>query len=241
MPRAPLPGAGVTRHQGDLADHLRGHYSSFIAHTGSCTNPNFSFLFRILLIKKVFAGCCLPLLEVGPSRHYLCNPCVGDWIPTPPCYSGALTRFFPKDIGLTLRETRLAHESTPAIATSAGSLISGLQSFDHLQSPTLTWPPDRSHRSVPRTLSGRAFYTTHRPSGYPTRDVASLHDRHGQLSRLDFHQLDCSLGSCSFPHWAFRSSSPQGIRVRRYGAWIGIAYKPNSLYSLAVGHREHPW
>ena len=119
--------------------------------------------------------------------------------------------------------------------------FSGLQSFDHLQSPTLTWPPDRSHRSVPRTLSGRAFYTTHRPSGYPTRDVASLHDRHGQLSRLDFHQLDCSLGSCSFPHWAFRSSSPQGIRVRRYGAWIGIAYKPNSLYSLAVGHREHPW
>ncbi len=214
VPRAPLPGAGVTRHQGDLADHLRGHYSSFIAHRGSCANPNSSFLFRILLIKKVFAGCCLPLLEVGPSRHYLCNPCVGDWTHTPPCSSGALTRFFPKDIGLTSQETRSAHENTPAIATSAGSPFSGLQSFDHLQSPTLTWPPDRSHRSVPRTLSGWAFYTTHRPSGYPTRDVASLRDRHGQLSRLDFHQLDCSLVGCSFPHWAFRSSSPQGIQVR---------------------------
>ena len=105
---------------------VRGHSPSFIAHTGSCASPNSSFLFRVLLITNVFAGCCPPLLEVGHSRHYLCNPCAGDWTPTPPCSSGALTRFFPKDIGLTLRETRLAHESTPAIATSAGSPISGL-------------------------------------------------------------------------------------------------------------------
>ncbi len=67
----------------------------------------------------------------------------------------------------------------PCKAISTGNRFSGLQSFDHLQSPTLTWPPDRSHRSAPRTLSGRAFYTTHRPSGYPTRDVASLRDRLG--------------------------------------------------------------
>ena len=32
-----------------------------------------------------------------------------------------------------------------------------------------------------------------------------------------------------FPHTAFRSSSPQGMRVYRYGAWTGIAHKPNSL------------
>jgi hypothetical protein len=47
-----LPGAGVPRHQGDLTDHLRGHYSSFIAHTGSCASPISSFLFRVLLNKE---------------------------------------------------------------------------------------------------------------------------------------------------------------------------------------------
>ena len=148
MPRAPLPGAGVPRHQGDLTDHLRGHYSSFIAHTGSCASPISSFLFRVLLIKKVFAGCCLPLLEVGPSRHYLCNPCVGDWTHTPPCSSGALTRFFPKDIGLTSRETRLAHKNTPAIATSAGSPFRGCNhstsSISHTHLAPRSLPPQRT-------------------------------------------------------------------------------------------------
>ena len=42
-------------------------------------------------------------------------------------------------------------------------------------------------------LGGRAVYTTHRPGGYPFRDVASLRVRLGQLTRLDLHQLDCSL------------------------------------------------
>ncbi len=94
-----------------------------------------------LLIKKVFAGCCLPLLEVGPSRHYLCNPCAGDWIHTPPCSSGALTRFFPKDNGLTLRDTRLAHESTPAIATSAGSPFRGCSHSIIFNLPHSLGPP----------------------------------------------------------------------------------------------------
>jgi hypothetical protein len=31
VPRAPLPGMGVTHHQSDLEDHLRGRYPSFIA------------------------------------------------------------------------------------------------------------------------------------------------------------------------------------------------------------------
>ncbi len=179
MPRAPLPGAGIPRPQGDLTDHLRGHYSSFIAHTGSCASPISSFLFRVLLIKKVFAGCCLPLLEVGPSRHYLCNPCVGDWTHTPPCTLGCSYPFLPQGHRPHVTGNTFGAREYPCKAISTGNRFSGLQSFDHLQSPTLTWPPDRSHRSAPRTLSGRAFYTTHRPSGYPTRDVASLRDRLG--------------------------------------------------------------
>jgi len=44
---------------------------------------------------------------------------------------------------------------------------------------------------------GQAVYTTHSSVGYLPRDVASLRVRHEQLTRLDFHQLDCSLVGCS--------------------------------------------
>ena len=40
---------------------------------------------------------------------------------------------------------------------------------------------------------GQALYPTHRSVGYLPRDVVSLRVRHEQLTRLDFHQLDCSL------------------------------------------------
>ena len=39
VPRAPLPGMGVTHHQSDLEDHLRGRYPSFIAPTDPCARP----------------------------------------------------------------------------------------------------------------------------------------------------------------------------------------------------------
>ena len=38
----------------------------------------------VFLIRKVFAGCCQPLLEDGPSRRYLHNLCQGAWTHTPP-------------------------------------------------------------------------------------------------------------------------------------------------------------
>jgi hypothetical protein len=50
-------------------------------------------------------------------------------------------------------------------------------------------------------LGGQDVYTTHRPVGYLPRDVVSLRVRHEQLTRLDFHQLDCSLVGCSQNLW----------------------------------------
>jgi len=40
-------------------------------------------------------------------------------------------------------------------------------------------------------------YARHSSVGYLPRDVASLRVRHERLTRLDFHQLDCSLVGCS--------------------------------------------
>ena len=63
--------------------------------TESLPTPRFS------LVRWVFAGCHQSLLGNGPSRHYLCNPCIGARTLTPQRPFGALARFFPKDYGLT--------------------------------------------------------------------------------------------------------------------------------------------
>ena len=203
VPRAPLLGPGVTWSKAAFNRASAGITppSSLIRAHAPVLQPLPPFGF---LMKEVFAGCCQPLLVIGPSRHYLCNPCAGARTLTPPCSSSAHAHFFPEDTGLTSRETRSAHETIPAMRLLQGAVISGLQSFDNLQAPALARPPDRTHRSMHSMLGGQAVYTTHRPSGYPTRDVVLLRARHGQLTRLDLHQLDCSLVGCSLPHTALQ-------------------------------------
>ena len=61
-----------------------------------------------------------------------------------------------------------------------------------------------TRRRVPAGPGSQSF---DRPGGYPFRDVASLRVRLGQLTRLDLHQLDCSLVGCSLPHPAPRQTA----------------------------------
>ena len=210
MPRAPLPGLGVTRTRAtfNVASVGVAPPSSLIWAHAPVPQPLPSF---VLLMKEVFAGCYRPLLVTGPSRHYLCNPCVGAWTHTPPCSSGAHTHFFPEDSGLTSRETRSAHEKIPAMQLQQGAVFRGCN-----HSFIFRLPHSLGLQVAPTVAftmpGGQAVYTTHRPGSYPTRDVVSLRVRHGQLTRLDSHQLDCSLVGCSFSHTAFRSSSSSGFR-----------------------------
>ena len=130
----------------DVSHHIRKHYPSFIAHTGSWARPKPSCRLRLSLLRQVFAGCCQSLLEDGPSRRYLCNPCIGAWTLTPRCFFGALARFFPKNIALTLDLRRSAHPDYPCNATSTRQAISGLQSFHYVQAPILARPPGCTYR-----------------------------------------------------------------------------------------------
>jgi hypothetical protein len=197
VPRAPLPGSC----QGDLKDRLRRRYSPFIARTGSCARPPFSPGLGSPQ-PVVFAGCGQSLLKGGPSRHYPCTPCVGAWTHTPPCLCGAHTRFFPHGCGLAPVETCSAHGTLPAKQLQQEAGVSWLRSFAHVQAPTLAWPPGCTHRAETcmSGTGGRAVYTTHRPGGYPRRDVASLRACYGLLARPDSHRLDYSLVGCSFHH-----------------------------------------
>jgi hypothetical protein len=130
------------------------------------------------LDRQVFAGCCEPLLEDGPSRHSLCNPCAGAWTPTPQCSPGALARFLPGDNGRTSDVIGSAHQTLPAMQLQQGKVFRGCshsvmfrlpRSLDSQVAPT----------AVPLSeLGGRAVYTTHSSVGYLPRDVASLRIRH---------------------------------------------------------------
>jgi hypothetical protein len=101
VPRAPLPRTGVTRARAASQAAWRGvtPSSSLIrAHASDHPPPRAS---GSPVARRVFAGCRQSLLRDGPSRPYLCDPCVGARTPTPPRSSAACVRFFTKDTGLT--------------------------------------------------------------------------------------------------------------------------------------------
>ena len=110
----------------------------------------------LALARRVFAGCRQSLLGSGPSRHYLCDPCVGAWTRTPPRSSGALARFFPEVFGLTPAVTGSARESIPALQLRLGGLFRGCShSFifrlPHLLGPLVAPTRDLSQAAGPFT------------------------------------------------------------------------------------------
>ena len=175
-----------------VSHHVRGYYPPFVTPTGSSARPYPSRRLQLSLIRRALAGCRQSLLGNGPSRLYLCNPCAGAWTPIPRCPPSALARCFPGDNGLTLDIKTSAHR-LPLQCNFNREWITGLQSFLYVQAPTLARPPGCTHRIASSATGGQAVYTTHSSVGYLPRDVASLRIRHGQLIRLDSHQLDCSL------------------------------------------------
>ena len=96
---------------------------------------------------SVFAGCCVSLLGVGRSRCYLLNLCIGAWTHTSPRFSGAFTRFFPENIGLTLSLRGLARKVYRHNNNFYAEQFSRLQSFTNVQAHEFARHPDCSYRS----------------------------------------------------------------------------------------------
>ena len=211
--QSPFARNGRYPRRGGLESRLEGRYPLVVARTGSCARPPPSPRLGSRLARRVFAGCRQSLLGDGPSRHYLYDPCAGARTHTPPRSSAAFVHSFTEDTGLTPRETGSARGSIPTWQLPWGAVFRGCShsiTFGLLHSLGLQTAPTAAHK----TLGRQAFHTTHRPAGYPDRDVASLHVRHGQLTWLDSHQLGRSLVGCSLPHTALRHRSPAGIRSR---------------------------
>lgn len=178
------------------------------AHASDQVSPTGS----VFLARRVLAGCCQPLLGPGPSRHYLCDPCAGAWTHTPPRSPGALAPFFPGDDGLAPRETRLARGTISAMQLPQRAVFRGCSHSFTFRLPR-SLGPQVAPTATDMLPGGRAVYTTHCPKRLPALAVVSLRVRHGQLTRLDSHQLDRSLAGCSFPHPAFG----QGVHAVAHG------------------------
>ena len=124
VPRAPLPATGATScgvMSSTTSEGITPPSSLIRAHAPD-QNPPPAFGFPI---QRVFAGCCQSLLGDGPSRRYLCNPCVGAWTLTPGCLSGASVRFFPESYSLTPVAPSSAHPTTAAMQLQRRPLFRG--------------------------------------------------------------------------------------------------------------------
>ena len=195
MPRAPLPARGVTPGRDDLSGRLGGRYPSFIAPMSPCARPKPSSCLGFLLVHAVFAGCCQPLLGDGPSRRYLCDPCVGARTHTPPRFSAAFVRYLTEDTGLTPRETGSTRGFTPTQQLRWGAVYRGcshsitfglLRSLDLQIAPTATpkgaEPPGLSHHAEPGRLPDPGSGVASCPTR--TTDTAGLSPAGSQPCRL---------------------------------------------------------
>jgi len=121
VPRAPLRAQGVTScavASRATSEDVAPPSSLLRAHA-PVPNPSADFG---LLIQRIFAGCCQPLLGEGLSRRYLCESLPTCLDPYSGCSCGALARFFPQDNGFPYVRTRSALGNTRT-ATSVRTLF----------------------------------------------------------------------------------------------------------------------
>ena len=111
---------------------------------------------------------CQPLLDDGPSRRYLYNPYMSAWTLTPQCFLGALTRFFPKNIGLTLDLRRSAHQTASAMQLQQSTLFRGCSHFVMFRLSCLLDPQVAPTAETQWPQGGQAVYTTQWTCGFPT-------------------------------------------------------------------------
>lgn len=105
-PHRVLPCNGVAS-----VGHVREHYPSFIAHTGSCAGPKSSRCLESPLHIGSLQVAASPCWKLALPDAISADPSVDAWLPTPvePC--AALARCFTQNFGLPPVMTRSASTS----------------------------------------------------------------------------------------------------------------------------------
>ena len=157
----------------------------------------------VSLVRQVLAGCCEPLLEDGPSRRYLCDPCTGAWVRTPPRPNGARVRCFPLGIGLPLGSRGSARETSRNTAFRGGR-FRGCNHSLMFRLPCLLGPLAAPTVRALSPCGLRAVYTGQYPRPCRPQAPASLRVRIRTIDTAGLvwaialtHLLDRSLVGCS--------------------------------------------
>ena len=146
VPRAPLPGKGVTSAATASRAASKGVTLSSSLLRAHAPDPIPPVAYGHRLGRRVLAGCCQPLLGEGPSRRYLHASfprCLG---PYPGAPRGALARFFPRDYGLPHVATGSARRHLPHSDFRVGPLFRGCSHSFTFRPPGLLATQGRSHR-----------------------------------------------------------------------------------------------
>ena len=145
--QSPFARSGRYPRRGGLEGRLEGRYPLVVARTSSCARPPPSPRLGSRLAHGVFAGSRQSLLGDGPSRHYLCDPCVSARTPTPPRSSAAHIRFFAEDTGLTprrrVRRAKLPRHSNFGGKPNFEAAVIRLSSGSYARSAPRLLPPQR--------------------------------------------------------------------------------------------------
>ena len=200
---SPFARSRCCRPRPTLQAQVGGSYPAFVALTGSCARPLSSRRLWSSLFLRVFAGCIESLLPSGPSRRYLCDPCLGAWVPYPATLRRCLCPFLPACPRPHPRVKGFGSWDDPATQFYAGGLFRGCNhslmfrlrcSLGPQTVPTFRFsflpPLGRIHRAVfaplPVTNSGIATCPNR------TTDTIEL-----AVALAPAHLLDRSLVGCS--------------------------------------------
>ncbi len=141
-----MPAQGVTSY-GVMSMHdIRERYLSFIAHTGSCARPKPSCRLGLNLVRQVFVDCCKSLLGRWPFPTLSLQSLRRCLDPYPAVSSKCSCSLLPWRQRPHLRRHRFG---TPGLSLQCNFnrvFISRLQSSRYVQAPTLSRPPDCTHR-----------------------------------------------------------------------------------------------
>ena len=102
-------------------------------------------LIWVFPIRWILAGCSESLLEVGPSRRYLCGSFPGCLDPYSGSLQGANSHYFPWSFGLPRNASGSAVLRPSAKPIHDGNNISKLQSFTNVQASRFAHHPVGSH------------------------------------------------------------------------------------------------
>ena len=151
----------------DVLHHVRRHYPSFIAHTGSCARPKPSCFLQPQLGQQVFAGCRRPLLGKWPFPALSLQSLHGCLDPYPAAFPRCIYPFLPGEHRPHVRSETFDTPIYSHIATSVGHAFRGC-SHSVMFRPPCSLDPQIAPTAVNyNSQGGRAVYTTQWTCGYP--------------------------------------------------------------------------